>query len=84
MTINKYYVLVPQALEQSTHQDSDVASDMEAQRQQMVKEAQIKAVCNSNHADKKAPQGAFFMSIFHDIPKERVVTRKRVDSFPCS
>uniref|UniRef100_UPI003F5864B9 hypothetical protein n=1 Tax=Vibrio cholerae TaxID=666 RepID=UPI003F5864B9 len=40
MTINKYYVLVPQALEQSTHQDSDVASDMEAQRQQMVKEAQ--------------------------------------------
>ncbi len=32
--------LVPQALEQSTHQDSDVASDMEAQRQQMVKEAQ--------------------------------------------
>lgn len=40
MTINKYYVLVPQALEQSTHQESDVASDMEAQRQQMVKEAQ--------------------------------------------
>lgn len=44
MTINKYYVLVPQALEQSTHQDSDVASDMEAQRQQMVKEADRKSV----------------------------------------
>ncbi|MGL4381918.1 MAG: hypothetical protein ACRCTB_12785 [Vibrio sp.] len=40
MTINKYYVLVPQALPLPTHKDSDVASEKEAQRQQMVKQAQ--------------------------------------------
>ncbi|MGL6026791.1 MAG: hypothetical protein ACRC0U_06840, partial [Vibrio sp.] len=40
MTINKYYVLVPQALQTPIHQDSDIASEKEAQRQQMVKQAQ--------------------------------------------
>ncbi|MBT2913875.1 hypothetical protein LL266_07785 [Vibrio anguillarum] len=40
MTINKFYVLVPQAVEEDTHRENEVQSAMEAQRQALVQQAQ--------------------------------------------
>lgn len=40
MTINKFYVFAPQAVEEDAHTESEVQSAMEAQRQALVKQAQ--------------------------------------------
>lgn len=40
MTINKYFVFVPQAEEHNTSKDNKVVTDKEAQRQALVKQAQ--------------------------------------------
>ncbi|WP_167363661.1 MULTISPECIES: hypothetical protein [Vibrio] len=40
MTINKFYVFVPQAVEEDTYTESEVQSAMEAQRQALVQQAQ--------------------------------------------
>tara|TARA_Y100001956_G_scaffold64395_1_gene64955 strand:+ start:531 stop:668 length:138 start_codon:yes stop_codon:yes gene_type:complete len=40
MTINKYFVFVPQVEEQNTSKDNKVVTDKETQRQALVKQAQ--------------------------------------------
>ncbi|WP_167494661.1 MULTISPECIES: hypothetical protein [Vibrio] len=40
MTINKYYVFKPQALDKQTNQNHEVKTDKEMKRQQAVKQAQ--------------------------------------------
>ncbi|GAA5645918.1 MULTISPECIES: hypothetical protein [Vibrio] len=40
MTINKYYVFVPQAADGETHKEHEVQSEKETQRQAMVRQAQ--------------------------------------------
>ncbi|MFB9217890.1 hypothetical protein [Vibrio sinaloensis] len=40
MTINKYFVFVPNAKEHSTSKDNKVVTNKEAQRQALVKQAQ--------------------------------------------
>lgn len=40
MTINKYFVFVPQTEEQHASKDNNVVSEKEAQRQALVKQAQ--------------------------------------------
>ncbi|RTZ17213.1 hypothetical protein EJ063_00060 [Vibrio aquaticus] len=40
MTINKYFVFVPQTEEQHTPKDNNVVSEKETQRQALVKQAQ--------------------------------------------
>ncbi|CAH8190812.1 hypothetical protein P4S52_18280 [Vibrio sp. SA48] len=39
MTINKFYVLVPQAVEEDAHRENEVQSEMEAQRQALLQQA---------------------------------------------
>ncbi|WP_394143117.1 hypothetical protein [Vibrio atypicus] len=40
MTINKYFVFVPQAEEHNTSKDKKVVTEKETQRQALVKQAQ--------------------------------------------
>ncbi|ELI9682211.1 hypothetical protein OC523_008590 [Vibrio vulnificus] len=40
MTINKYFVFVPQAVEQNQEKENKVVTDKETQRQALVKQAQ--------------------------------------------
>ncbi|WP_165386899.1 hypothetical protein [Vibrio vulnificus] len=40
MTINKYFVFVPQAAEQTQEKENKVVTDKETQRQALVKQAQ--------------------------------------------
>jgi len=40
MTINKYFVFVPQTEEQNTSKDDNVVTETETQRQALVKQAQ--------------------------------------------
>lgn len=40
MTINKYFVFVPQAVEQNQEKENKLVTDKEAQRQALVKKAQ--------------------------------------------
>ncbi|PFG56219.1 hypothetical protein ATG66_2545 [Vibrio sp. ES.051] len=40
MTLNKYFVFIPEALNQEVHKDKQVISEKEAQRQVLVKQAQ--------------------------------------------
>ncbi|WP_010448322.1 hypothetical protein [Vibrio rotiferianus] len=40
MTLNKYFVFIPTDMDQETHKEQKVNSDMETQRQALVKQAQ--------------------------------------------
>ncbi|BBM64586.1 hypothetical protein [Vibrio alfacsensis] len=40
MTLNKYFVFIPADLDQETHKEQEVISEMETQRQALVKQAQ--------------------------------------------
>jgi len=40
MTINKYYVFVPQDMDAESHTESEVQSETETQRQALLKQAQ--------------------------------------------